>query len=272
MNQDKRTLLNDILTRLEEPPAPLPSKKPRGELSTAWIVALVSLAGLCVLALETVPAIASWNYPLYLLFVVIHEMGHGVAALLTGGSFSHFIIFPGIGGLSYSGSGWMAVVLLAGSFSVAIFTTLLILLGRDPRLSRITVGVIGVGMAWLSIRYGVPTLFKSGFLDGLFTVAVSLLFGGVFIFVAYRAPLPFITFFQHLLALKGMVVMFADTWGIVRITVPFFGGEIGGDVTMLAEITHIPVFIWGLIWTAAAALMFGAAIWATWFWKVEPRS
>lgn len=61
--------------------------------------------------------------------------------------------------------------------------------------------------------------------------------------------------------------MFADAWGIVRVTVPFFGGEIGGDVTALAEMTHIPVFLWGLLWTAIAAAMFGIACWAAWFWQ-----
>lgn len=267
MNQDTRAILNDIRTRLE---LDTPEKPPRRQFSSCKTLVLIGLAGLAALVLETIPAVTSWNYPFYLLFVVIHEMGHGVAALLTGGGFSHFVIFPGPGGLAFVG-GWPLVVLPAGSFSVALFTSLLILMGGNARLSRITIGLIGVGMAWLSIRYGAPSIFKFNAADGLYTLGVSLFFGIAFILIAYRAPLSFIVFFQHLLIFKGMVVMLADTWGIVRVTVPFFGSEIGGDVTALAAITGIPVFVWGLIWTATAALMFGVSIWATWFWKPKPK-
>jgi len=119
------------------------------------------------------------------------------------------------------------------------------------------------------VRYGLPAIFNDGLWAGLFTVLAGLCFGLLFTGVAWRASIGLVVFVQYLLIFKGIVIMFADTWGIVRVTVPFFGGEIGGDVTALAEMTGIPVFLWGLIWTAIAALMFGAAIWAVWFWQPE---
>lgn len=248
------------------PDKPLPV-----EPSTRQILAIMALAGLLILALETVPAIFQLNYPFYVLFIFIHEIGHGIASWLTGGEFSHFVVFPGLGGLSYVGGGSPFLVTVAGTFSVALFTTILILLGHDPKVNRIVVGLTGLALVLISLRYGFPSIFDQGLANGLFTMVAGVILGSTLLLVARWASLSVNIFFQYLLVFKGIVITFADTWGIVRMTVPFFGQGIGGDVTGLAEMTHIPVFIWGLIWTAVAVVMFATAFWVVWFWKVKEK-
>ncbi|MEM9488253.1 MAG: M50 family metallopeptidase, partial [Myxococcota bacterium] len=43
-------------------------------------------------------------YPLLLISTMVHELGHGVAALLSGGSFAKFVMFPDGSGMAYIGT------------------------------------------------------------------------------------------------------------------------------------------------------------------------
>ena len=55
-----------------------------------------------------------WNfplvYPIKVFVVLLHEISHGLAAMLTGGSISRIEISPQLGGLCYFSGGWELVV------------------------------------------------------------------------------------------------------------------------------------------------------------------
>ena len=48
------------------------------------------------------------------MITLVHELGHGLAAILTGGSFLYFEVFPNGGGLAHTSGGLRFVVIPAG--------------------------------------------------------------------------------------------------------------------------------------------------------------
>lgn len=242
-----------------------PSPAGSGDLSTRQILTLVGLAGLAAFILATVPIITLLDYPFRLLITTIHELGHGVAALLTGGRFSHFVIDPGGSGVAYTGGGWRWVIIPAGYLGVALFAAALFRLGRNPRLSRAALGIIGAAMLVLSLWFGRPGAVSlsaiAGSVPGLVT---GVIFGIIFLKVALQSGPATIIFFLHLVAIKAGLAAFDDIFTVIGLATQ--GGAVPHtDAHAMAEMTHLPAVLWGLSWVVIAAALIGGAIKATWF-------
>jgi len=92
-------------------------------------------------------------YPLMLFSTLVHELGHGLTALLTGGSFEQMVIFSdgsGVathGGLGADAAVARALVSAGGLVGPAVVGALAFVLARTGRLSRIGLGVTAVFFA-----------------------------------------------------------------------------------------------------------------------------
>lgn len=239
------------------------SPSAKGDFSTQQTLTLIGLAGLTAFLLAVVPLIGLINYPFRLLLTMVHELGHGLAALVTGGEFIRFVIFPNGAGLAYTAGGWRFVVIPAGYLGVAIFGAALILLGRNHRWSRGAMAVIGGAMIILAIRYGLPSIFSMQIFNGVLTTGSGVIFGLVFLWVAVRATPGWIIFLLHLLAIEAGLTAFSDLTTVIGISTRFFDVP-ANDAQSMAELTFIPAIVWALLWAVAALLLIGMAIWTTW--------
>ncbi len=238
-----------------------PSRK--RDFSAQQTLTLISLAGLATLLIALVPWLNLLNYPFRLLLTMVHELGHGLAALLTGGRFIRFVVFPNGAGLAYTAGGWRFVVTPAGYLGVALFGAGLILLGRSYRWSRIAMAVIGGAMLLFSVRYGLPTIFSPQFLSGLLTVVSGVIFGLFFLGVALKAAPGWIIFLLHMVAIQAGLTAFSDLVGVIGLSSRFFDVP-ANDAQSMAELTFIPAFVWAIVWALIALLLIGGAIWVTW--------
>ena len=236
----------------------------RGDFSTNQTLTLIGLAGLASLLIAVLPLGGLINYPFRLLLTIVHELGHGLAALLTGGSFIRFVVFPNGSGLAYTAGGWPLVVTSAGYLAVALFGALLILLGRRQRWSRIALGVMGGLMILLSLRYGAPSIFNAGHVwGGLLTTFVGVIFGVFFLWVALKAAAGWIVFLIHLVAIQAGLTAFSDLTGLIGLSTRFFNAP-ANDAQSMAQLTFIPAVVWAVLWVVVAVLLIGGAIWVTW--------
>jgi hypothetical protein len=194
---------------------------------------------------------------------MVHELGHGLAALMTGGEFIRFVISADGSGLATTAGGWRWVIIPAGYVGVALFGATLILLGRSHRWSRIALGVIGGTMALLSLRYGAPSLVSADFVSGFLTTLSGLIFGGFFVWVAIKATPGWIVFLLHLVAIQAALTAFSDLATVMGLSLRFFDAP-ANDAQSMAELTFIPAIIWALLWAIVAVALIGGAIWATW--------
>jgi len=235
----------------------------RTEFSTQQTLTLIGLAGLTSLLLAMVPVFSLLNYPFRLLLTMVHELGHGLAALLTGGHFVRFVVYPNGAGLAYTAGGWRFAIIPSGYVGLALFGAGLIMLGRSHRWSRTAMAIIGGGMMVLAARYGVPSIFSADFLSGLLTTVSGLLFGGAFLWVAVKAAPGWIIYLLHLVAIQAGLTAFSDLVGLIGLSTRFFNAP-ANDAQSMAQITFIPAFVWAMLWAAAAIVLIGGAIWNTW--------
>ncbi len=234
------------------------------ELPTQQILSLIGLAALTAAAITWVPIINLLDYPFRLLLTIVHELGHGLAAILTGGSFRNFIISPDGSGLAYTAGGWRLVVIPAGYLGVALFAAGLILLGRSHRWSRIALGVIGAAMMLFSLWFGLPGEASiQAVVSSVLGIVMGVIFGAIFLKIALQAGDGLIIFFLHLIAIKAGFTAFSDLFAVIGLSTRL-GPVPHTDAHSMAELTHIPAVFWGLAWTVMALALTGGAIWATW--------
>lgn len=240
------------------------------EFSSQQTLTLIGLAGLATLLMAFIPWLGWLNYPFRLLLTMVHELGHGLAALLTGGEFIRFVVFPSGAGLAYTAGGWRWVIVPAGYVGVALFGAALIRLGRSHQWGRMALAVIGGLMGLLSLRYGVPSIISGDFLSGLLTTVSGLAFGGFFVWVALKAKPGWIVFLLHLLAIQAGLTAFSDLMTVMGLSLNFFNAP-ANDARSMAELTFIPAIIWAVLWAGLAAVLIGGAIWVTWVAGGEER-
>ncbi len=92
-------------------------------------------------------------FPFRLFVTMIHELGHGMAAVLTGGHFLRFEVTPRGAGLAWTSGGSRFFIIQAGYLGTALFgAALLVTTHRVQRPGRVAVG-IGVFIAVLTLAY-----------------------------------------------------------------------------------------------------------------------
>lgn len=242
----------------------------RDNLTARQTLSLIGLAGVATLIIALVPGLGLLNYPFRLLLTIVHELGHGLAALLTGGEFVRFQIAANGSGLALTAGGWRLIVIPAGYLSVALFGAGLILLGRSYRWSRIAMATIGVGVMLLTLRYGVPTIFSGQLFNGLLTTVSGLIWGGILLAIALRAGAGWVIFLLHFVAIQAGLTAFTDLFTVIGLSTRFFNAP-ANDALSMAELTFIPAIIWALLWVIVALILIGGAIWVTWLAPIRSR-
>lgn len=239
------------------------------DFTTTETLTLVGLAALTALIITIVPIVNLLNFPFRLLITIVHELGHGLTALLTGGSFHNFVIAPNGSGLAYTAGGWRFLVIPAGYLGVALFAAILISLGRSHRRSRWALGIIGGAMILLSLLYGRPAVADFGaILGGVLTIMMGVILGAIFVRVALTANPGAVIFFLHLIAIKAGLTAFSDIVTVAGVNLNGGLAAHANDARSMAELTGIPAVIWALLWVVLAGLIIGGAVYGTW---IHPR-
>lgn len=177
-------------------------------------------------------------WPLKILVVLFHELGHAVMAWLTGGEVVSIGLSPDQGGVTYTRGGWRVAILNAGYLGSLTFGGLLLAVARTERGAR-------RGAYALSLLLVVTTLW---FVRPIvsFGFAFSGLASAVGWLLARRASAELV---QWIVRGLGVFSVMYAVWDI-RSDV-LFSSSTTSDAAMLAEITWIPATAWGLMWLVA---------------------
>ena len=159
---------------MPEHPAPRPARQPPDSTRLALVVSIV-----VTVVLYAIPEGWWLIYPLMLLSTLAHEMGHGMAALLVGGRFHRFTMWPdGSGVAQWSDADpsrlETAFVAAGGLVGPAVVAALLLGVARTPRGARrglfALVGLLTLSLV-LVVRGAFAMLFVSLLIVGLALVA-----------------------------------------------------------------------------------------------------
>ncbi len=234
-------------------------------------------------------------YPLRLFVTFVHEAGHGLTAILTGGRFERFIVYPNGSGLAYTSGGSPFFILQMGYLGAALFGAILLyttnrtkhvnlvaivvglffagcaLLFTGNGQSAFLIGMVGgAGLWWLSNKFPSARLFFRALaclaiVLGLFLIGseVALLVGIIgsvaLIALGLLASRPVIIVVLNLLAMIVGFNAIDDIWSLMSNRTVGLGAT-RNDAYALATFTNTPVEVWILLWTVLAIVMMGTAL------------
>lgn len=194
-------------------------------------------------------------YPFTILATWFHEMGHGLAAMLTGRGFERLLIFSDGSGVAYSlapSDGYRvtdALVAASGPLGPAVAGALLIISSRSATATRNALAVLGVALIASTLIW-VRSLTGWLVLPPLGLAIVALALRG--------SP-----YWQ------GLVIQLLGVQACISVWRQFGylfspGGTIGGqlhrsDTGAIADVLFLPYWVWGALISGAIL----ALLWAS---------
>ncbi|MBN1678701.1 MAG: M50 family metallopeptidase [Anaerolineae bacterium] len=135
---------------------------------------LAFVAFLVAFVLWQVQGVSFVTYPFRLFVTMIHELGHGTSAIVTGGSFLRFEVSKHGAGLAYTSGGSRFVIIQAGYIGSALFgAALLFLTNRTGRPGSVAIG-LGLLIGTLTLLYTGISLYNLNLIE-LVLVAVVII-------------------------------------------------------------------------------------------------
>lgn len=201
---------------------------------------MLALAGLLFALWQTPVAL-----PLKLLVVLFHELSHGLAAVLTGGSIESLTITPDQGGLAITRGGSRFWVLTAGYLGSLLIGLALFAAALRSTADRLVLGALGAVLlivAALYIREGFALVFCLG--------AGGLMLAGARFLPRMGADL--------VLRVIGLASMIYVPYDIVSDTILRAG--LRSDARMLAEEIGGATVLWGGLWLVVSLGVIGFSL------------
>ncbi|CTQ55078.1 hypothetical protein LP7551_03619 [Roseibium album] len=179
----------------------------------------------------------AWNTPIVLplkfLIVFMHELAHGLAALITGGSIVEISLSPQQGGYAITRGGSRFLILSAGYIGSLLIGATLLLVALHTKWDRAVLGAFGVVMLLVTAFY------------------VRSLFPLIFCIVTGVGLLAIARYLDR--AVSDMVLRIIGLTSLIYVPYDIFDDTIArsgqrSDAYMLAEEFGGPTIFWGGLW------------------------
>jgi len=211
------------------------SKEEKTKKATLFVIG----ASLLTLMLYLLPFLRPFSYPFMLLSTLVHEMGHGVMAVLVGGQFHSFEMWAdgsGVAKISGAASGLpKAAVAAAGLLGPAVMALLGFLGVKSEKSARFTLASFGIILV-LSIMLVVRNLFGVFFVAGLAACCFYFSLGS-----GKKYCQIVLAFFASQLALS----VFSRSDYLFSSTAYTSAGPMPSDVAQIADALFLPYWFWG---------------------------
>lgn len=224
---------------------------------------------LIVTLLASVLVFALWNWnapqaqwllrPLRLFVTYVHEAGHSLAAVLTGGEIVKFLVSPDGSGLAYTAGGNRAIIISFGYLGAALFGSLLFLLAnRFSRYDNILAIALGIFMIGFTVMFARPD--ESG---AWTAIIIGIIFGVVLLLIGAFAPRSVTLLTLNVLAIITALNAVMDIRYLLR-SIDASRGTLSNDAVSFSEQVLggvVPPTLVAFIWLLIALGMFIVALW-----------
>jgi len=174
-------------------------------------------------------------YPIRLFVTFLHEFGHAIGAVITGGWVEEVQINADGSGWTRSANGNRAITIMGGYLGSALFGNLLFYVGArwkqlvKPMMIIVIISMLVTGFYWF---------------NSVFTTGVLILFSLVLFFITFKTNL------------GREVLMFLGLASVLYIIQDFDVGPTS-DLKAYEEVmVFIPAQVWMYIWLGVAILLF----------------
>lgn len=183
-------------------------------------------------------------WPLKIFVVLLHELSHVAAIVLTGGHPSAISLSPDQGGLALGVGGNSFGVLNAGYLGSLCWGLVLLAVANRPRAVSWFLRAMGLGLGVATVVWMRPFI-SFGFLYGL--AAALVLFG-----VGWRVAPSMGSVLLRVLGIFSCLYALIDIRDDVLHPASWTGTS---DASMLADLTGVPAVVWGIGWTLLSGVI-----------------
>ncbi len=193
--------------------------------------------------------------PLTLLSTYVHEMGHGLAAILVGGRFVKLEMWANGSGVAWHAGDYGALarawVAAGGLLGPAFFGALLFALGRHRSWAKPVLYVCG-GLALLSVLL---------FVRNAFGVVYVLLLGAALLALAHFASEAWAQLVVVFLGIQLSLSVFSRGNYLFMAYAETTQGRMPSDVAHISEALFLPYWFWGGIVGLISVGILAAGMW-----------
>jgi Peptidase M50B-like len=206
--------------------------------------------------LWNVPQLSALMYPFRLFVTFVHETGHGLAAILSGGALGSFEVYADGSGLARTAGGNLALILPAGYLGAALFGAVLFYLTNTVQHTRVITGVLGGYLIVMTVLFTgiLSTAFLVGIIGGVVLVYVAARGNSISNLLILNV-LALLTAFHALLDLLYLIGNSGAGLGDVRNDAAAFSA---------AFAPIVPGAVWAALWAGLAVVMMATAL----YWSI----
>jgi hypothetical protein len=198
-----------------------------------WLILFAALI------LSQIPIV---SIPFKWLETYFHEISHGLAALITGGSIVKIQLFPNGGGLCTTRGGFSFLISFMGYAGAALWgICIYFIASMNQRIAQILSGIIALLLLTTLIFWA---------RDILTVIIITVLLALVLLKFKYSK----LSYLQISLQITGALVLLNSVkspWYLVD-------GRNFGDGAALTQLTGIPEFLWVVVWFSIGV---GGIVW-----------
>ena len=231
---------------------------------------LLLMASLVALGLWFMPYSDYLLYPLRLFVTFIHESGHAMAALLTGGGVESLHVAPGGSGVTWTRGGLSWVVLSGGYIGSTVFGALLLQTGRLTRwknagcstLYAAAFYILGITVLWAHNPFNNPgnSFTGGGSLTADFFTPLAGLCLFFLLFALARLSSPRVaSFLAAFLAVQCSLNALVDLRTLLYITTNNLGDN---DAVFMSKQYLLPPTFWALLWASISLSVIVVSLWS----------
>jgi len=234
------------------PPSSLVTKEDELVKRARW---MLLISAVVTFGLYLVPYGEYLAYPLLLISTVVHELGHGVAAVLAGADFVKFEMFKDGSGYALHtdpGGGLARAFVSAGGLcGPAIAAALCFVAGRTPTWSRRLLAALGIGALLAMVL-----VVRNGF--GLFFIGAL---AAVMLAVALWAHADVSQLAIVFLAVQLALSVFSRGDYLFMKTADTAIGPMPSDTQQMAQALILPYWFWGGLCAAFSGAVLVGGSW-----------
>jgi hypothetical protein len=219
------------------------------------------VATLVSIALMFVPYSDYLLYPIRLFVTFVHESGHALATLITGGNVQFIRIKPDTSGVTLSQSSpWAQWLIDSGGYlGATLFGAILLQTGRLNRwrdAGRATLYAMALYMLTITVLWT-----HNPFQSGLFTPAMGLLITALLWAAARFATPRTAEFLAAFLAVQCCLNALID----LRVLFAFTTGNLGdNDAKFMSNVYGLPPTFWAVLWAIMALVILSVSLASYW--------
>jgi hypothetical protein len=250
--------MNSNLTGKSGLPASFQPKGSGDKSDVLWQSrSLLLIASAITVALMFLPYSNILLYPLRLFVTFVHESGHAMAAIISGGSVESLTVSPNGEGLTMTrGTPWFAWLVLSGGYlGTTIFGALLLQVGRLKRwqnAGRATLYAAAAFLLTVTLLWGHSNPFTL-----LAGIVLAALIGGLARFSTPRVA----DFIASFLAVQCCLNALGDLRILLYLTT---NTHVDNDAVFMQQQYLLPAVFWASLWAVMAVIILALALRSYW--------